>query len=202
MRRASHWTPRESGTDMSSKGGAIVYVTDMILPVLIGVNPPQRLAKQRTMSSPVSRSLRPPVPAPSGEVDCSEIVQQIVTASHSPQFVRPTRIDDRPRHRTSNARPISRLKKHVYEVIQTAYRASDVHSNSNSGAGASRIGAITERCRKPSALSFAGASGVEMTYTYAGNELRRPQTNLFLVEFRGLTLITAGIYPSHRKWCR
>ena len=55
----------------------------------------------------------------------------------------------------------------MYEVIQTAYCASDVQSNSSSGsdASASRIEAITVRCRKPSALSFADASGVEMTRT-------------------------------------
>lgn len=55
------------------------------------------------------------------------------------------------------------LEKLVYEIIQTAYRASDAHPNSNLDARASIIDAITVRCRKPSALSFADTSGVEMT---------------------------------------
>lgn len=55
------------------------------------------------------------------------------------------------------------LEKLVYEIIQTAYRAS--HQSSNSGTSASRIEAITVRCQKPSALSFSDASGVEITRT-------------------------------------
>jgi hypothetical protein len=54
----------------------------------------------------------------------------------------------------------------VFEaVIQTASRAFDIHLNSTSDAGLSRIEVITVRCRKPSALFFADVSGVEMTRT-------------------------------------
>ena len=55
----------------------------------------------------------------------------------------------------------------MYEVIQTAYRAFDVHSNSISDAGASQspFGVITVRCREPSAVTFGDVSGVEMTDT-------------------------------------
>jgi len=52
---ASEWTPRSesesgSGADTSPKAGAIVRVVNLILPVLIGVNPPERLAKQRVVT--------------------------------------------------------------------------------------------------------------------------------------------------------
>lgn len=52
------------------------------------------------------------------------------------------------------------LEKLVYETIHTAYRAFDAQPNSSSN-----IDAITVRCQKPSALSFADASEVEMTRT-------------------------------------
>ena len=60
----------------------------------------------------------------------------------------------------------------MYEVIRTVYRAFDVHPNSTSDAGASRVAeAIVVHCRKPSAVTFAAASGVEMTRT------RTPETS-------------------------
>lgn len=57
------------------------------------------------------------------------------------------------------------LEKLVYEIIRTAYRALDADPNSGSDSNTCRIDAITVRCQKPSALSFADASEVEMTRT-------------------------------------
>jgi len=140
--RASDWTPPSGAPNTSSKAGAIVRVTDPVLPVLIGVNPPERLAKQRLVTDlTFFEAARTSVEG--GEVDYPAIVRQIATDV------------ERSTHLT--------LEKFVYEVIQTAYSASDVHLKSNSHASASRIEAITMRCRKPSALSFADASVVEMT---------------------------------------
>ena len=59
----------------------------------------------------------------------------------------------------------------MHEVIHTACRVFDVHPNSASDAGASRIEAIVVHCRKPSAVTFAATSGVEMTRT------RTPETS-------------------------
>ena len=57
------------------------------------------------------------------------------------------------------------VEKAAYEVTHPAYRAFDVHPNSTSDVGALRIEAIVVHCRKPSAVTFAAASGVEMTHT-------------------------------------
>jgi dihydroneopterin aldolase len=89
------FTTRASGAlNTSSKPGAIVRVTDLILPILIGVNPPERLAKQRLVTDlTFFEAARTSVEG--GEVDYPAIVRQIATASHScPKVVRPTLIDD------------------------------------------------------------------------------------------------------------
>jgi dihydroneopterin aldolase len=87
-------TPQSGAPNPSSKAGAIVRVTDLILPVLIGVNPPERLAKQRLVTDlTFFEAARTSVEG--GEVDYAAIVQQIATASHSClKVVRPTLIDD------------------------------------------------------------------------------------------------------------
>jgi dihydroneopterin aldolase len=92
--RASDWTPPSGAPNTSSKAGAIVRVTDPVLPVLIGVNPPERLAKQRLVTDlTFFEAARTSVEG--GEVDYPAIVRQIATASHScPKVVRPTLIDD------------------------------------------------------------------------------------------------------------
>ncbi|KAI9457510.1 tetrahydrobiopterin biosynthesis enzymes-like protein [Boletus coccyginus] len=147
---ASDLTPRSgSGADTTSpRAGAIIRVVNLILPVLIGVNPPERLAKQRVVTDlTFFEAARTCVEGE--EVDYPATVQQIATAS--PLDV------ERSTYLT--------LEKLVYEIIQTAYRACDAHPNSTSDASASPVEAITVRCRKPSALSFADTSGVEMTRT-------------------------------------
>ncbi|KAF8554064.1 hypothetical protein OG21DRAFT_1509385 [Imleria badia] len=124
-----------------ARSGAIVRVMNLILPVLIGVNPPERLAKQRVVTELTffeAASI-----SPDGEVDYPAIVQQIAMDVERSTYLT--------------------LEKLIYEIIQTAYRASDAHPDSNSSTNPSRIDSITVRCRKPSALSFADSSGVEMT---------------------------------------
>ena len=79
--RASDWMRAPSAI---SKAGAIVRVTDLILPVLIGVNPPERLDKQRVVTD-LTFFEAAHTGAEGGEVDYSAIVQQIATASHSSQ---------------------------------------------------------------------------------------------------------------------
>ncbi|KAF8428468.1 tetrahydrobiopterin biosynthesis enzymes-like protein [Boletus edulis BED1] len=144
--RASDWTAQSTGSDRGSRPGAIVRVTDLVLPVLIGVNPPERLAKQRILTGiTFFEAARTDTEDVYREVDYPKVVQQITTDI------------DRSSYLT--------LEKLVYEIIQTAYRTSDAQLNSNSDVSASRIDTITVRCRKPSALSFGDASGVEMTRT-------------------------------------
>lgn len=111
---ASDWTSRSgSGADDTRpRTGAIVRVVNLILPVLIGVNPPERLAKQRVVTDlTFFEAARTSVEG--GEVDYPAIVQQIATAS--PLVLRPTGSllttgGTFSRHRTSNALAISRLK--------------------------------------------------------------------------------------------
>lgn len=79
--RASDWLLRSTSTT----GAAIVRVKNLILPVLIGVNPPERLAKQRVITHlTFFESVRPSTDVPEDspkEIDYPSIVQQIVTAS-------------------------------------------------------------------------------------------------------------------------
>ncbi|KAG8215356.1 tetrahydrobiopterin biosynthesis enzymes-like protein [Butyriboletus roseoflavus] len=119
--RASDWAPPSGGS--GSTAGAIVRVTDLVLPVLVGVNPPERLAKQRVITHLTF-----------SEASSRTSIEVIETSTHLT------------------------LEKLVYDILHTAYRASDAQN-------AFRMDAITVRCQKPSALSFADASGVEMTRT-------------------------------------
>jgi len=127
-----------------SKAGAIIRVTNLTLPVLVGVNPPERLAKQRVVTHLTFFEAGPIEVERTGEqeslCDYPAIIQQIVTDVESSSYLT--------------------LEKLVYEIIKTAYHTSDA-----SQPGGSRIQAITVRCQKPSALSFADASEVEMTRT-------------------------------------
>lgn len=74
---------------LGSTPGTIVRVTDLILPVLIGVNPPERLAKQRVITHLTFVEASSREAGPEGErveMDYPAIVQQIVTASTSLYF--------------------------------------------------------------------------------------------------------------------
>ena len=93
--RASDWTSagvasRETGSDSGTEWrgpGAIVRVTDLTLPVLIGVNPPERLAKQRVVTHlTFYETARTGSSGKVGveEIDYPAIVQQITTASRDP----------------------------------------------------------------------------------------------------------------------
>lgn len=99
--RASDWLSRSArgsgsglGSGSGSTAGAVVRVRDLVLPVLIGVNPPERLAKQHVITHltffEAPHTNITDVPGPEGapapeammEIDYPSIVQQIATASH------------------------------------------------------------------------------------------------------------------------
>ena len=91
--------------------GAIVRVTDLILSVFIGVNPPERLSKQRVVTyltffeaecASTSKSVEVQ------EIDYPSIVKQIATASHI--LLLKFSIVHRTLYRTLKTRPISHSK--------------------------------------------------------------------------------------------
>lgn len=75
---AVEWALQSTGGKQRS--AAIVRVTNLSLPVLIGVNPPERLAKQRVVTD-LTFFEAPRTSAEGGEVDYPAIIQQIATAS-------------------------------------------------------------------------------------------------------------------------
>lgn len=91
---ASDWIARSVGSGTGSRAGAIVRVTDLILPVIIGVNPPERLAKQRVVTNLVFLETACNTDSEGGDVDYPAVIQQIATASH-PCFLRRTLSDNR-----------------------------------------------------------------------------------------------------------
>ncbi|KAG2048315.1 hypothetical protein BDR06DRAFT_976083 [Suillus hirtellus] len=104
-------TPR--GKD-SLQQAAKVSVKDLIIPVLIGVNPPERLAKQRVITN--------------------------ITFYEKAGM-----------HEEIESTAYLTLEKFVLHIVRSSCLASDA------------IEAVTTRSQKPSALSFAHSSGVEMT---------------------------------------
>ncbi|KAG2139116.1 uncharacterized protein EDB93DRAFT_1242012 [Suillus bovinus] len=104
-------TPR--GQD-SSQQTAKVSVKDLVMPVLIGVNPPERLAKQRVITNITF-------------YERSGVHEEIENTAYLT------------------------LEKFVLHIVRSSCLASDA------------IEAVTTRSQKPSALSFAHSSGVEMT---------------------------------------
>ncbi|KIK93312.1 hypothetical protein PAXRUDRAFT_829093 [Paxillus rubicundulus Ve08.2h10] len=115
------------------KGGAardgrtVVRVKGLVLPVLIGVNPPERLAKQRVLTN-ITFFERAGV---GSVVDYPEIVKKMSAEIDKTDF--------------------ETLEKFVLEIVRTGCLASEA------------IDGVTVRCQKPSALSFAQSSGVEIT---------------------------------------
>ncbi|KAG6843808.1 hypothetical protein H0H87_000233 [Tephrocybe sp. NHM501043] len=113
----------------SSSISRIVSVRDLILPVLIGVNPPERKAKQRVITNIVFHE------RPSNDqqplLDYAAIVSDIVKGIESSSYLT--------------------LEKFVMEIVRTACLTSE------------DIDYVTVRSQKPSALSFAHSSGVEIT---------------------------------------
>ncbi|KIJ64237.1 hypothetical protein HYDPIDRAFT_90621 [Hydnomerulius pinastri MD-312] len=116
-------TPKGAGCRDSP---TIVRVKDLVLPVLIGVNPPERLARQRVITNITFYQKAGPV----GPIDYPNIVKKIASAIDQTDY--------------------ETLEKFVLEIVQ-------------SGLAAEGIEAVTARSQKPSALSFAHSSGVEIT---------------------------------------
>lgn len=69
-----------------SKAGAIIRVTNLTLPILIGVNPPERLAKQRVVTHLTFFEAGPTEVEQESEIDYPAIIQQIVMASLAHKF--------------------------------------------------------------------------------------------------------------------
>jgi len=104
-----------------------IIVKDLILATIIGVNPPEREAKQRVLTNFVFYQ-KPGVHPP---VDYAQIISKISKDTETSS------------HLT--------LEKFVMETVRTACLSSDA------------ILAVTVRAEKPSAISFAHSSGVELT---------------------------------------
>ncbi|KAG5647405.1 hypothetical protein DXG03_000476 [Asterophora parasitica] len=104
-----------------------VSVVDLVLPVLIGVNPPEREAKQRVITNIVFHERPGDRPLSAYPQIVADIVKNIDASAYLT------------------------LEKFVLEIVRTACLASD------------EIDSVTVRSQKPSALSFAHSSGVEIT---------------------------------------
>ncbi|EIW74942.1 tetrahydrobiopterin biosynthesis enzymes-like protein [Coniophora puteana RWD-64-598 SS2] len=119
-----------SGADV---GALTVHVKDVVLPVLIGVNPPERLAKQKVITN-LTFYEHPSSPSDSEgteEVDYTAIVKRVAEEIERSEYLT--------------------LEKFVMEVVRIACMASP------------RIARVTVRAQKPSALTFAHSSGVQIT---------------------------------------
>ncbi|KAI6107061.1 tetrahydrobiopterin biosynthesis enzymes-like protein [Pisolithus croceorrhizus] len=144
-------TPRaEAGLGVGGQvsfAPASVCVKDLVLPVLIGVNPPERLARQRVVTNitfyerPCTISESSSVSQPQiSEVDYTTIVQLLYEWINSTSYLT--------------------LEKLVLELVRACFRMTSP-----------QVDAVTVRCEKPNAISFAHVSGVQMTR-------RREQVNL------------------------
>ena len=131
---------------LASPGTKKVYVKELILPVIIGVNPPERESKQRVITSITfyeRKGLGGTEP-----VDYQKIVCDLTKVC---------------RRRTVTvflylilwkeleASSYLTLEKFVMHVVRSGCLSSEA------------IEAVTARAQKPSALSFAHSSGVEIT---------------------------------------
>ncbi|KAF9040015.1 Dihydroneopterin aldolase-domain-containing protein [Panaeolus papilionaceus] len=109
-----------------------VHVKDLIIPVIIGVNPPERLSKQRVI---VNITFSEGVDGTEGtregeEVDYQAIVKDIYDTLSSTTYLT--------------------LEKFALHIANIGLVANE------------RIESVQVRAQKPSALSFAGSSGVEV----------------------------------------
>ncbi|KAH7922277.1 tetrahydrobiopterin biosynthesis enzymes-like protein [Leucogyrophana mollusca] len=102
---------------------ATVVVKDLVLAVIIGVNPPEREAKQRVITTITFFEC--------GITDYPPIIKQIAQEIEQTSYLT--------------------LEKFVMEVVRSACLSSE------------NIQAVTVRSQKPSALTFAHSSGVEIT---------------------------------------
>ena len=155
-------TPRAAKAGISEADNpaafpTIVRVKDLDLPVLIGVNPPERLARQRVITN-ITFSERLPSYTSSAFDSLSEAIDYPKIVQHLYEVC-----SFRYHHRTHayitvlqliNVSSYLTLEKLVLELCRACLRATP-----------SRIDAVTIRCEKPSAIAFARVSGVEMTRT-------------------------------------
>ncbi|KAF8963226.1 Dihydroneopterin aldolase-domain-containing protein [Flammula alnicola] len=117
-------TVKGTPTLMSSKK---VLVKDIILPVIIGINPPEREEKQRVVINIVFHENDSQSPA----VDYREVISKLSKEIEASSYLT--------------------LEKFVMQIVRSSCLSSD------------KIAAVTARAQKPSALSFAQSSGVEIT---------------------------------------
>ncbi|KAI6002297.1 tetrahydrobiopterin biosynthesis enzymes-like protein [Pisolithus orientalis] len=128
--------------DRNFPASATICVRDLVLPVLIGVNPPERLARQRVITN-ITFYERPCTTSEStskatvsqpqaNEVDYTMVLQLLYEFINSTSYLT--------------------LEKLVLELIRACFRMTSP-----------QVDAVTVRCEKPSAISFAHASGVQIT---------------------------------------
>ncbi|KAF9468354.1 Dihydroneopterin aldolase-domain-containing protein [Collybia nuda] len=117
-------TPRDLASTFCARK---ITITDLIIPVVIGVNPPEREAKQRVITNIIIVEKEGHHPTPKYPEIVSRISKDIESSSYLT------------------------LEKFVLEIVQTACLSSEV------------IEEVTVRAQKPSALSFAHSSGVQIT---------------------------------------
>ncbi|TFK37500.1 hypothetical protein BDQ12DRAFT_698978 [Crucibulum laeve] len=104
-----------------------VFIRDIVLPVLIGVNPPEREAKQRVITNIVLYESTKPHPP----IDYPDLVSKLTKDMETSAYLT--------------------LEKFVMQIIHSACLYCE------------HIDVATVKAQKPSALSFAQSSGVEIT---------------------------------------
>jgi dihydroneopterin aldolase len=132
---------------LSSPGAKKVYVKELILPVIIGVNPPERESKQRVITSITfyeRKGLGGIEP-----VDYQKIVCDLTKVCR--QLYRRCLPTSHLLWKELEASSYMTLEKFVMHVVRSGCLSSEA------------IEAVTARAQKPSALSFAHSSGVEIT---------------------------------------
>ncbi|PPQ73913.1 hypothetical protein CVT26_006661 [Gymnopilus dilepis] len=108
-----------------------VFVNDIIVPVIIGVNPPEREEKQRVVVNIVFYENTSAPERKAALPNYTEIISRISKDIEASSYLT--------------------LEKFVMEIVRTACLSSE------------KIYAVCARAQKPSALSFARSSGVEIT---------------------------------------
>ncbi|KAF8809911.1 tetrahydrobiopterin biosynthesis enzymes-like protein [Phlegmacium glaucopus] len=107
-----------------------VLIKDLILPVIIGVNPAERKSKQRVKINIIFHE-DTSLSSSSTVVNYQQVVAQLCQEIESSSYLT--------------------LETFVMQILKTSCMCSD------------RIEAVTARAQKPSALSFAESSGVEIS---------------------------------------
>ncbi|KAH7906426.1 Dihydroneopterin aldolase-domain-containing protein [Hygrophoropsis aurantiaca] len=107
-----------------------IMIKDLVLAVIIGVNPPEREAKQRVITN-ITFYESGGGGAVGARVDYPQVVKKLAQEIEQTSYLT--------------------LEKFVMEIVRSACLSSE------------SILAVTVRAQKPSALSFAHSSGVEIT---------------------------------------